>query len=54
MVLFLYAERGFMPENSFDGFQREVIERLTRIDGKLDGYDAMKKTTYDNRKILFL
>ena len=29
-------------------FEREVLERLTKIEAKLDSFDAAKKKTYDN------
>lgn len=30
-------------------FEREVLDRLTRIEVKTDGYDELKKVTYQNR-----
>lgn len=29
-------------------FEREVLDRLTKIEAKLDSFDAAKKKTYDN------
>lgn len=29
-------------------FEREVLDRLTKIETKLDSFDAAKKKTYDN------
>lgn len=29
-------------------FEREVLDRLTKIEVKLDSFDAAKKKTYDN------
>lgn len=29
-------------------FEREVLDRLTKIETKLDSFDAAKKTTYEN------
>lgn len=29
-------------------FEREVLNRLTKIEAKLDSFDAAKKKTYDN------
>ena len=29
-------------------FEREVLDRLTKIEAKLDSFDAAKKMTYDN------
>ena len=29
-------------------FEREVLDRLTKIEAKLDSFDAAKKRTYDN------
>ena len=29
-------------------FEREVLDRLTKIEAKLDSFDAAKKQTYDN------
>ena len=29
-------------------FEREVLDRLTKIEAKLDSFDAEKKKTYDN------
>lgn len=29
-------------------FEREVLERLTKIEAKLDSFDTAKKKTYDN------
>ena len=29
-------------------FEREVLERLAKIEAKLDGFDAAKKKTYEN------
>ena len=34
-----------MSETSFE---REVLDRLTKIEAKLDSFDAAKKKTYDN------
>lgn len=34
-----------MSEGSFE---REVLDRLTKIEAKLDGFDAAKQKTYDN------
>ncbi len=30
------------------GFEREVLDRLTKIEAKLDSFDAAKKKTYEN------
>lgn len=30
-------------------FEREVLDRLTRIEVKTDGFDEIKKVTYQNR-----
>lgn len=30
-------------------FEREVLDRLTRIEVKTDGYDELKKVVYQNR-----
>lgn len=29
-------------------FEREVLDRLTKIEAKLDGFDAAARKTYDN------
>lgn len=29
-------------------FEREVLDRLTKIEAKLDGFDTAKKKTYEN------
>lgn len=31
-------------------FEREVLERLTRIEVRLDGYGNLKNTVYENEK----
>ena len=36
-----------MPENSFE---REVLDRLTKIEVKLDSYERLKETTYQNQR----
>lgn len=35
-------------------FEREVLDRLTKIEVKLDGFDEVKKVTYDNQKDILL
>ena len=36
-----------MPENSFE---REVLDRLIKIESKLESWDNSKKQIYDNQK----
>lgn len=36
-----------MPENSFE---REVLDRLMKIEAKLDGFENAKAKTYENEK----
>ena len=36
-----------MPESSFE---REVLDRLTKIEAKLDSYEKLKETTYQNQR----
>ena len=33
-------------------FEREVLDRLTRLEAKLDSFDAAKKKTYENENEL--
>ena len=41
-----------MPD---DGFQREVLDRLIKIETKLESWDSSKKQIYDNQsKIIHL
>lgn len=32
------------------GFEREVLDRLIKIEDKLDGYSKAKETTYENQR----
>ena len=36
-----------MPESNFE---REVLDRLTKIEVKLDSYEKLKETTYQNQR----
>ena len=36
-----------MPENSFE---REVLDRLIKIESKIESWDSSKKQIYDNQK----
>ena len=36
-----------MPD---DGFQREVLDRLIKIEAKLESWDSSKKQIYDNQR----
>ena len=33
-----------------DGFQREVLDRLIKIEAKLESWDSSKKQIYDNQR----
>lgn len=37
-------------ENNEINFQREVLDRLTKIEVKLDGYDKIKEQAYTNQR----
>ena len=37
----------YMPESNFE---REVLDRLTKIEVKLDSYEKLKETTYQNQR----
>lgn len=36
-----------MPDNSFE---REVLDRLIKIEAKLEGWDSSKKQIYENQR----
>jgi len=38
-----------MPDNSFE---REVLDRLTKIEVKLDSYDKIKDQVYENQRVI--
>ncbi len=38
-----------MPENNFE---REVLDRLTKIEVKLDSYDKIKDQVYENQRTI--
>lgn len=38
-----------MPENTFE---REVLDRLTKIEVKLDSYDKIKDQVYENQRTI--
>lgn len=39
-----------MGLGEFHDFEREVLDRLIKIETKLDSVESMKKTSYDNQR----